>query len=188
MSYAIIGSGNIGTAVARQFARKAINVAIANARGPGSLGPLRMELGPHVVPQTLEAALKADVVILAVPFSAVPTVARVGDWANKIVIDATNAIDLPAYTPTDLGGRPSSELVAEKLRGARVVKAFNTLPAAVLAVEPSEGEDTGYFSSRGIMRRPTPKSRVWWRNWGLRRSRWVRSRKAGFCSSMVARW
>jgi predicted dinucleotide-binding enzyme len=139
MSYAIIGSGNIGTAVARQFARKAINVAIANARGPGSLGPLRMELGPHVVPQTLEAALKADVVILAVPFSAVPTVARVGDWANKIVIDATNAIDLPAYTPTDLGGRPSSELVAEKLRGARVVKAFNTLPAAVLAVEPSEG-------------------------------------------------
>ena len=54
------------------------------------------------------------------------------------MIDATNAIDFPAYTPTDLGGRPSSEIVAEKLRGARLVKAFNTLPAAVLAADPSE--------------------------------------------------
>lgn len=139
MSHAIIGSGNIGTAIARQFARKAINVALANARGPSSLGPLGKELGPHVIPQTLEAALKADVVILAVPFSAVPAIARAGDWANKIVVDATNAIDFPAYTATDLGGRPSSEVVAEKLRGARVVKAFNTLPAAVLAMDPSQG-------------------------------------------------
>jgi 8-hydroxy-5-deazaflavin:NADPH oxidoreductase len=140
MTYSIIGSGNIGSAVARQFARKGITIAIANTRGPDSLAPLRKQLNNHIIPQTLEAALQADIVILAAPFSAVPVIARAsGDWTGKIVIDATNAIDLPAYTPTDLGGRPSSEVVAEKLRGARLVKAFNTMPAAVLAMDPTEG-------------------------------------------------
>ena len=140
MTYSIIGSGNIGSAVARQFARKGIDAAIANTRGPESLTPLGKEFGAHIIPQALETALKAEIVILAVPFPAVPVIARAGsDWTGKIVIDATNAIDFPAYTPTDLGGRPSSEVVAEKLRGARLVKAFNTLPAAVLAMDPSEG-------------------------------------------------
>ena len=140
MTYSIIGSGNIGSAIARQFARNGIDAAIANTRGPDSLAPLGKEFGAHIIPQALEAALKAEIVILAVPFPAVPVIARAGrDWTGKIVIDATNAIDFPAYTPTDLGGRPSSEVVAEKLRGARLVKAFNTLPAAVLAMDPSEG-------------------------------------------------
>jgi 8-hydroxy-5-deazaflavin:NADPH oxidoreductase len=140
MTYSIIGSGRIGSAVARQFARKGIDAAIANTRGPDSLGPLAKELGRHIIPQTLEAALKADMVILATPFSGLSVVASAArDWTRKIVIDATNAIDFPAFTPTDLGGRPSSEVVAEKLRGARLVKAFNTLPAAVLAMDPAEG-------------------------------------------------
>jgi 8-hydroxy-5-deazaflavin:NADPH oxidoreductase len=140
MTYSIVGSGNIGSAVARQFARKGIDVAIANTRGPDSLAPLGKELGHHVIPQTLESALKADIVILAAPFSAVALIARAGiNWKGKIVVDATNAIDFPAYTPTDLGGRPSSEVVAEKLVGARLVKAFNTLPAAVLAADPIQG-------------------------------------------------
>jgi 8-hydroxy-5-deazaflavin:NADPH oxidoreductase len=83
--------------------------------------------------------LKAEIVILAAPFTAVAEIARAGrDWTGKIVIDATNAIDFPAFTPTDLGGRPSSEVVAGQLSGARLVKAFNTLPAAVLAADPSQ--------------------------------------------------
>ena len=139
MTYSIIGSGNIGSAVARQFARKGINVAVANTRGPESLAALGKELGHHISPQTLEAALKAEIVILAAPFTAVAGIARAGrDWTGKIVIDATNAIDFPAFTPTDLGGRPSSEVVAGQLRGARLVKAFNTLPAAVLAADPAQ--------------------------------------------------
>ena len=120
MNYSIIGSGNIGSAVARQFARKSIEVAIANTRGPGSLAALCKELGHHITPQTLEAALRADTVILAAPFSAVSVIARAaGNWMGKTVIDATNAIDFPAYTPTDLGGRPSSEVVAEHVRGEK---------------------------------------------------------------------
>jgi 8-hydroxy-5-deazaflavin:NADPH oxidoreductase len=138
VTYSIIGSGNIGSAVARQFVRQGIDVAIANASGPASLAALGKELGRHVIPQALEAAVRADTVILAVPFSAVSAIARAGrDWSGKIVIDATNAIDFPAFTPTNLGGRPSSEVVADQLRGARVVKAFNTLPAAILAEDPS---------------------------------------------------
>jgi 8-hydroxy-5-deazaflavin:NADPH oxidoreductase len=62
--------------------------------------------GQRVIPQTLEAALRADIVILAVPFSAVADIAHAeSDWMGRIVIDATNAINFPAYTPTDLGGR-----------------------------------------------------------------------------------
>jgi predicted dinucleotide-binding enzyme len=140
VTYSISGSGHIGSAIARHFARKDINVAIANNHGPDSLAPLRKELGQGVAPQTLEVALRTDIVILAVHFSAVAGIASAqSDWTGKIVIDATNAIDFPAYTPTDLGGRPSSEVVAEKLRDARLVKAFNTLPAAVLAADPIEG-------------------------------------------------
>jgi 8-hydroxy-5-deazaflavin:NADPH oxidoreductase len=140
VTYSIIGSGHIGSAVARQFARKGMDVRITNASGPASLAALCKELGRHIIPQALEAALTADTVILAVPFSAVSALARaVRDWNGKIVVDATNAIDFPAYTPTDLGGRPSSEVVAEQLRGARLVKAFNTLPAAILAEDPTAG-------------------------------------------------
>ena len=139
MTYSIIGSGNIGSAVARQFARKRINVVIANTRGPDSLAALAKELGSYVTPQTIQFAVKADVVILAAPFTAIDVIAgSSSDWKGKIVVDATNAIDFPAFTPTDLGGKPSSAVVAEKLPGARVVKAFNTLPAAVLASDPTQ--------------------------------------------------
>jgi 8-hydroxy-5-deazaflavin:NADPH oxidoreductase len=139
MSYSVIGSGNIGSAVARQFVRQGIDIGVANTRGPDSLSSLRKELGSHVIPQTLEAASQANVVILAAPFSAVAAIAGSSrSWAGKIVIDAMNAIDFPSFAPTNLGGRPSSELVAEQLHGARVVKAFNTLAAADLASEPIE--------------------------------------------------
>ena len=65
-------------------------------------------------------------------------VSAVSDWRGRIVVDATNAVDLPSFTPTDLGGRLSSEIVAQAVPGARVVKAFNTLMAAVLAGNPAE--------------------------------------------------
>jgi hypothetical protein len=116
MGYSIFGSGHIGSALACHFAREGIDVEIANARGPESLAVLARELGRPVAPRPLEEALRADTMILAVPFSVVPLIAHARtDWSGKIVIDATNAIDFPAYTPTDLGGRPSGEVIAETL-------------------------------------------------------------------------
>ena len=137
MTYAIIGSGAIGSALARQFARKEIPVSIANSRGPASIVPLADELGASIAPCSLNGALDADVIILAVPFTSVPeAVKSQTDWAGKIVVDATNAIDFSDYSPADLGGRLSSDIVAEAVPGATLVKAFNTLPAAVLARDP----------------------------------------------------
>jgi 8-hydroxy-5-deazaflavin:NADPH oxidoreductase len=139
MTYAIIGSGAIGRAIASQFARNGIDVLLANSRGPASLVDLVRELGTNIAAVSVKDAVQADVVILAVPFSAIPHAVRdVARWNGRIVVDASNAIDFPAFTPTDLGGRLSSEVVADAVRGARVVKAFNTLPAAVLASDPAQ--------------------------------------------------
>ncbi|QRG05536.1 NADPH-dependent F420 reductase [Xanthobacter dioxanivorans] len=150
MTYAIIGAGAIGTALARQFARKAIPVKIANSRGPASLAPLASELGASIQPVELSEALAADIVILAVPFTAVEdTVKTAAPWNGRIVVDATNAINFTDFSPADLGGRLSSEIVAEAVSGARLVKAFNTLPAAVLADVPDgpSGRRTIFVSS-----------------------------------------
>jgi predicted dinucleotide-binding enzyme len=138
MTYAIIGSGAIGHAIATQFARSRIEVQLANTRGPASLVKLVRELGDSVRAASVEDALRADIVIMAVPFAAIRAAAASGaPFGGRIVIDASNAIDLPAFTPTDLGGRPSTAVVSTWLPGARVVKAFNTLPAALLASDPS---------------------------------------------------
>ncbi|OYD83720.1 NADPH-dependent F420 reductase [Azospirillum brasilense] len=138
-TYAILGSGAIGAAVAGQFARKGIEVLLANSRGPETLADLAHDLGPSVVPATVQDALAADILILAVPYDAVrDAVHGAPAWNGRIVVDATNAIDFPAFTPRDLSGRLSTHIVAEAVPGARVVKAFNTLPAAVLAKAPQE--------------------------------------------------
>lgn len=150
MTYSIIGSGAIGTALARQFARKNIPVRIANSRGPASIVPLAAELGAAIEPVELAHALEADIVILAVPFTAVSeTVAGIANWQGRIVIDATNAIDFTDFSPANLGGELSSDIVARQLPGARLIKAFNTLPAAVLAAEPDVdgGRRTIFVSS-----------------------------------------
>jgi predicted dinucleotide-binding enzyme len=139
MRYAIIGSGAIGGALARHFARTGIDVLLANSRGPTSLKDIVRALGPNVKSATVREAASADMVILAVPFPVVrQVVSTISDWRGRIVVDATNAVDVPSFTPTDLGGRLSSEIVAEAVPGARVVKAFNTLYAAVLASTPVE--------------------------------------------------
>ena len=140
MSYAVIGSGAIGSAIARAFARKSIPVGLANSRGPGSIVDLVTSLGGAVMAIEVEEALKADIVILAIPYDAVPdVVAKAADWAGRMVVDATNAIEFPSFKPRDLGGRLSTEIVSERVRGAGVVKAFNTIPAAILATDP-EGD------------------------------------------------
>jgi hypothetical protein len=140
MTYAIIGSGAIGTALATQFARNNIDVLVANSRGPASLADLVGRHGKNIKAASVQEAVKANIVILAVPFGSVPeTVRGAAAWNGRIIVDATNAIDFPAFTPKDLGGRLSTEVVADFVPGARVVKTFNTLPAAVLASDPAKG-------------------------------------------------
>ncbi|MBE7159396.1 MAG: NADPH-dependent F420 reductase [Rhodospirillales bacterium] len=146
MKYAIIGSGNIGAALARAFAQKNIEVAIANSRGPETLASLTKELGPSVLPRSVQDAAEAEMIFLAVPFPAHKDVAKqIGSWQGKIIVDATNAFGV---TPQDLGGMLSSEVVSQAFAGARVVKAFNHLPAKQLGTNPSvEGQQQAVFVS-----------------------------------------
>ena len=134
MNYSIIGSGHVGKALAQRFARSGVPLTITNTRGPESLAALALELNPAVIAGSLQDALAADIIILAVPFAEHRAVARYSaDWRGKIVIDAMNFRE-PSLAP--LGGLQSSDFVAQSLPGARVVKTFNQLPAALLASDP----------------------------------------------------
>ena len=138
MKYAIIGAGAIGSALAQQFVRSRTEVAVGTSRGTDAVEPLRRRLGPQIRPVEVSAALLADVVMLAVPFEAVRgLVEQVSDWQQRIIVDATNAIDYSDFSAADLGGRASSDLVEEWAANARVVKAFGNTWAKVLARDPN---------------------------------------------------
>ena len=120
MKYAIIGSGKIGTALARKFAENNIEVGLANSRGPETLASLNEELGPGIVPQSIQEAAGAESILLAVPFTAHKDVAQqLEEWSGKIVIDAMNALHID---PIELDGLLSSEVVAKAFPGARLGK------------------------------------------------------------------
>jgi 8-hydroxy-5-deazaflavin:NADPH oxidoreductase len=146
MKYAIIGSGEIGTALARTFARKKIEVAIANSRGPKTLASLTEELGPSIYPRSVQDACEAEIIFLAVPFTAHPEVAKqVKHWNGKIIVDTTNVFHV---APEKLGGLLSSEIVSQAFVGARLVKGFNHLPAAQLGTNPAvQGQRQAVFLS-----------------------------------------
>ena len=90
MSYAIIGFGKIGHALAKAFARKGIEVSVATTRGPESFAADAAAIGPTIIPKTLAEAVKADIIFLAVRFEAHPDVATaLPTWQGKTVIDVT---------------------------------------------------------------------------------------------------
>ena len=132
-SVGIIGAGRLGQAMARTARRAGRDVVIANSRGPESLASVVSELGDRVSAGTAEQASAAGIVVIAVPWDSVPEAVQGIDWKGKAVIDATND-----WAADDLNGRTSSELVADLVAGARVVKAANTLGAEVLGSDPQE--------------------------------------------------
>ena len=133
MSSAIIGFGAVGQALARAFARKNLQVTVASRRAPEVIAPQARAIGPTVTASSLQDALEARIVILAIPFGYQNELAQAADWRGKIVIDATNAYGV---SPDELGGLSSSVVNAQALVGSRLVKAFNHLPARTLAQDP----------------------------------------------------
>jgi predicted dinucleotide-binding enzyme len=125
MNYAIIGFGAVGQALARAFARKNIEVAVASRRPPETLAPQAQTIGSTVVPKTLQEAIKADINFLAVPFWEHREVAKnLASWQGRTIIDAMNGFGV------------SSAVVAKAFPGARLVKGFNHLAARTLATDP----------------------------------------------------
>jgi len=135
MSYAIIGFGKIGHALAKAFARSGIEVTVATTRDPKSFAADVAAIGPKVIAKTLAEAVKADIIFLAVHFQSHVDVAKaLSSWQGKTIIDVTNAYGVP---PEKLGGLPSSKFIAQAFHGARLVKGFNHLIAATLDQDPA---------------------------------------------------
>jgi predicted dinucleotide-binding enzyme len=135
----VIGAGRLGRAFARVALRAGRPVVVSNSRGPASLAEVVGDLGPQASAGTVADAAGCAIVGLAVPWADVPAAVRGLAWAGEVVVDATNALLFPDFQPAPLGGRTSSEIVAELVRGAWLVKAANTLGADVLGADPSEG-------------------------------------------------
>ncbi len=134
----IIGAGHNGQAFARTALRAGREVVIANSRGPESLAPVVAALGAGASAGTIGGAATSAMVVIAVPWASVPAAVAGLAWTGQVVIDATNAILFPDLHPAELNGRTSSEIVAELVPGARVVKAANTLPAELLGADPRD--------------------------------------------------
>ncbi|HEY2021649.1 MAG TPA: NADPH-dependent F420 reductase [Paraburkholderia sp.] len=135
MSYAIIGFGKIGQALAKAFARTGIEVSVATTRDPESFASAAAAIGPGIIPKKLAEAVKADIIFLAVRFESHQDVAKaLPTWQGKTIVDVTNAYGVP---PEELDGQPSSRAVAQAFTGGRLVKGFNHLGAAVLEQDPA---------------------------------------------------
>lgn len=129
MKVAIIGSGNVGSAVAKAAKGAGHEVVVADLEGTASLTALANDPGVETTSSNVEAVRDAELVVLAVPFGAVNGVTEeiAGSVRGTIVLDATNPLndDLSGLrTDASAGG---AELVQQQLPAARVVKAFNTV-------------------------------------------------------------
>jgi 8-hydroxy-5-deazaflavin:NADPH oxidoreductase len=112
-------------------------IVASNSRGPETLAKFVADLGPSAIAGTKQQASECDVVILATNWVNVPEALEGIDWRGRILIDATNAhmdptpdISLAGVIRSHaaLKGRTSSEIVAEKAVGARLVKSISNIP------------------------------------------------------------
>lgn len=126
---AIIGSGNIGSAIAELTANAGYDVVLSNSRGPDTLRDMALQIGPRAraapVPDAIEAG---DIIIVSIPFGKFATLLP-RPFQGKLVIDATNYIPGRDSNVANLlsNGRLSAEVLQEHLSGATVVKAFNNI-------------------------------------------------------------
>ena len=144
-----IGSGHIGSTLARLAIDAGHDVVMSNSRGPETLADLVAELGPHARAGTSdEAAQAAEIAVVTVPLRAVGSV-PVAPLEGKVVIDTNN------YYPQRDGQIPelddesttTAELLQAQLPTSRVVKAFNHIRFGDLA---TQGQAAGTTDRRAL--------------------------------------
>ncbi|NDW05099.1 NADPH-dependent F420 reductase [Jiella pacifica] len=130
MKFGFIGAGAVAQTIARRILPFGHEVLLSNSRGPDTLADVVGKLGRGASAGTPQQAAEQDVVVLSVAWSRVPeALASVPDWSGRTLVDATNRIN--PENPSDLGdlsGPTSSEIVADQAVGAKVIKAFNSIP------------------------------------------------------------
>jgi predicted dinucleotide-binding enzyme len=142
-TWGLIGSGNIGSTVARLAVRAGHDVVLSNSRGPDTLAELVVELGLHARAATpQEAALAGDLVVVSVPFLARGDLPHAA-LAGKVVIDTMNYYPQRDGVVPELedGSTTSSEILQELVPDAWVVKGFNNITAAHLAALARSSDD-----------------------------------------------
>ena len=180
---AVIGTGNVGMALGTEFAAQG-NTIVYGSRSPDSEKTLALvEKTGTGASAALpgEAAAGADIVVLAVPGMVVEAVVRgLGELEGKIVIDATNPLVMTEDRQFEYGVATSNgEIVQAALPGARVVKAFNTIPWQLmidpgqsprLPLVPLSGDDaeakarvTELVSGMGLQ--PLDFGPIWYSRW-----------------------
>jgi NADPH-dependent F420 reductase len=140
MRIAIIGSGNVGRALATSFTRAGHEVTIT-AQDPEHARAAASDAGATAHESNVAAAAASDVIVLAVPFTEAEGVAAEirAAVAGKPVVDTSNRMAYGADGPTIDNGPSNAERLAAWLPDAAVVKAFNTVFASNQADPIVEG-------------------------------------------------
>ena len=156
MKIGFIGAGTVTTTFGRHLTNAGHQIVISNSRGPETLAGLAADLGRGARAGTKQEAVECDIVILATNWVNVPDALKGVDWRGRILVDATNAhmdaepdISLEGVTRSAaaLGGRTSSEMVAEMAPGARLVKSISNIPMAWIQDFSPEKPQTVVFTS-----------------------------------------
>lgn len=146
MNVAIIGTGNVGRALAASFTRAGHTVTLAS-RDSEHAAAAAAATGARFAKTNSEAAEAAQVVVLAIPFAGVEAVAaEIRDAVTgKPVVDATNRMSFGPNGPTIDNGDSNADRLAAWLPNAHVVKAFNTLFASHQADPIADGTQLDGF-------------------------------------------
>ncbi|MFN8491119.1 MAG: NAD(P)-binding domain-containing protein [Caldilineaceae bacterium] len=147
MKIAIIGTGNVGQALAVGWTSKGHQVSFGSRDPAGAKAQAAVAAtGGKATAQREQAAVHAaEVVVLAVPWDATETVVKgLGDLAGKVLIDATNPIG-PGFQLAVGKDTSGAELVQSWATHARVVKAFNSTGAENMRNPIYDGEPTTMF-------------------------------------------
>jgi hypothetical protein len=131
MDVAIIGAGNVGSALARAFVRSGHDVTIT-ARNAERVAEVASATGARAVPTNTEAAASAGVIVIATPFTSAGDVAgEIRSVAiGRVIVDTTNRMSFGPTGPDMDTTTSNAEELAALLPDSHVVKAFNTLFAS----------------------------------------------------------
>lgn len=146
MKIGIIGAGAIGLAFAQRAAESGHEVLISNSRGAHTLKDAAQRIGHNTKAVEKQEAATADIIMLSIPWQNLEdSIKGLPDMTGKIILDSNNPIINPGFILPDLHGKTSSEVVAELLPTAHVVKVFNTLQPAVIGPQTDKRGRTVIF-------------------------------------------
>ena len=142
MKIGTIGAGEVALAFGREAIAQGHEVVLSSRRGPEALAANVAELGKGASAALVADAASLDYVLLAVPWNNVEeALGGLPAWNGRVLIDATNPFTQvsPKLVLADLNGIGASEIVAGFAKGARIVKAFNSIVTARFNEGPIKG-------------------------------------------------